>query len=137
LSEFFQLDYLPEINVLAVRWLADSDLPELAAQYEQALGSALLHDTAHWLLDVRQRPTATPETSRWVVFEWLPRAAATFPRPLRLAVLAAPARFELIGTAPALQASAHEALHASNSYQLRLFTDEGTALAWLTGPAAD
>ena len=85
---------------------------------------------------MRQRPTVDPETSRWVVFEWLPRAAA-FPKHLRLAVLAAPARLDLIRTAPALQASAHEALHASESYHLRLFADESAALAWLTGDAAD
>jgi hypothetical protein len=132
LSDTFHLSYCPDLGVLTLRWLTDSTLPRLAAEYEQALAAAHLHGTAHWLLDVRQRPTADPEASRWVVFEWLPRVAATFPERLRLAVLAAPPRLEQVRTEPALQASAHEALHESPSYDLRLFADEAAATAWLT-----
>ena len=136
-SDTFQLAHLPALNVLAVRWLADSNLPLLAAEYEQALTAGLLHDTARWLLDVRRRPTADPEASRWVVFEWLPRAATTFPTRLRLTVLASPQRMELVRTEPALQVSVREALRESRSYDLRLFTDEAVAVAWLSAETPD
>lgn len=69
LSNAFQFTYLPNLDVLGVRWLADSALPQLAAEYEQALGAGLLHDTANWLLDVRQRPTADPEALAWLTNE--------------------------------------------------------------------
>lgn len=136
-SDTFQLAYLPDLDVLAVRWLADSHLPRLAAEYEQALAAAHLHGTARWLLDVRRRPSADPEASRWVVFEWMPRAAATFQARLRLAVLASPQRIELVRTEPTLQVSAREALHESRSYHLRLFADEAAAITWLTSEAPD
>jgi hypothetical protein len=128
-SDTFQLAYLPDLDVLAVRWLADSHLSWLAAVH--------LHGTARWLLDVRRRPSADPEASHWVVFEWMLRAAATFQARLRLVVLASPQRIELVRTEPTLQVSAREALRESRSYYLRLFADEAAVITWLTSEAPD
>ena len=136
-SDTFQLAYRPDLDVLVMRWLADSTLPQLGAEYEQALAAAHLHGTTRWLLDVRRRPSADPESSRWVVFEWLPQAAGTFQARLRLAVFASPQRLALVRTEPVLPVSVREALRENHRYDMRLFAAKAAAVAWLTADTPD
>ena len=110
-------------------------LEELQTHYEAMLAAALAHDHCrHWLLDVRRRPLITLDSARWVTQDWLPRAAAALrPARLRLAFLVDPVRAENLRADPELRAVMAAAYAPGHPFDLRTFTDEGAAVAWLLG----
>ena len=127
------IHYRPDLGLLTARWMADSDLPTLQAEYEAILDTGRHHRSTRWLLDVRRREVPTMEAAAWVAGHWLPLAAAAVaPSHLQLAYLISPLRAETLRTDPALQATAEQALQATAPYDLRLFGDEGEAVRWLT-----
>ncbi len=128
-----QFCYRSDLGFFMVRWLSDSIFPTLQAEYEAVLANKDAHRTERWLLDLRQRPTPTIEAANWVVYNWLPRAAAALvPARLRLAYLISAERAELIRTDPALQANIQDALAPNRHYDVHLFSEEAEALHWLS-----
>ena len=134
MNEFpsLQFCYRSDLGLFTVRWLSDSLFPTLQVEYEAVLTNEDAHRTERWLLDLRQRPTPTIEAANWVVYNWLPRAAAALvPARLRLAYLISAERAELIRTDPALQANIQDALAPNRHYDVHLFGEEAEALHWL------
>ena len=123
--------YRPDLDILTVRWLTDEQAATTAGDYESLLLLPEARRTANWLFDVRRRPYTNAASAHWVVTDWLPRAAALCPAPLRLAYLVAPVRAaELEGDTP-IGAEVRPATLPGHPYLLRAFTDEGAAVRWL------
>ena len=128
-----QLLYRSDLDLLTVRWLADSPLSELQAEYDAVLATDQARHTGRWLLDVRRRPIPTAEATQWVTYDWLPRAAAALaPAQLRLAYLISPSRKEVPRTDTTLRPTVQDTLAPKRLYTLSLFADEGEAVRWLT-----
>ena len=89
------LVYRPDLAVLTVRWLTDSNVTTLRDEYEAVLLADDSRRSPRWLFDVRRRPTTDAEAAHWVIADWLPRAAvAIAPARLRLAYLVTHARID-------------------------------------------
>lgn len=124
--------YHPELLLLEVRWLADSDGPGLQAEYESLLNAEPAHEAMRWLLDIRCRPTPTLEMANWVTLNWMPRAAARLaPQRLCVAYVISPQRAEALAADPELQANLADALAPNRLYHMALFGDTATARQWL------
>ncbi|WP_210517899.1 hypothetical protein [Hymenobacter terricola] len=128
-----QLNYRPDLGVLMVRWLEDSTFPHLQDEYEAVLTAEPTQRTGRWLLDVRRRPTPTIEAANWVIYNWMPRAAATLlPDRLRIAYLISSLRAEALSSDPDIQISLQDALAPGRHYDMAVFGDEAEAVRWLT-----
>ena len=123
--------YRPDLDVFTVRWFTHDAVATTPADYEALLRSPEAPRTHRWLLDVRRRPYTDAVAAQWVVCDWLPRAAALVPAPLRLAYLVAPTRAEELRADTPLRAVVQPATELGYSYLLRIFTDEGEAVRWL------
>ncbi|MBD2722036.1 hypothetical protein [Hymenobacter armeniacus] len=126
--------YRPDLDLFTARWLSLTQAATTQAEYDLLLQAPEALGTPHWLLDVRRRPIITLESARWVTGEWLPRAAALLsPARLRVAFLVAPVRAETLRDDPTLRAVMEAAYAPGHAFDLRTFTDEGAAVAWLLG----
>lgn len=129
-----QFAYRPDLDLFTARWQSLTSSSTTQAEYEALLQAPEGLGTPHWLLDVRRRPLITLDSARWVTQDWLPRAAAALrPARLRLAFLVAPVRAEHLRDDPALRAVMEAAYAPGHPFDLRTFTDEGAAVAWLLG----
>ena len=118
-SSMLQLTCRPDLNVFTVRWLTDSVFATMRAEYESVLQA---EGATRWLLDVRRRPSTTPEAAQWVTADWLPRAATLAqPARLRLAYLVAPTRVEALRDDARLRIIMEAALLPSQHYDLGTF----------------
>ena len=126
-----QFSFRSDLGFFIVRWLSDSTLLTLQAEYESVLVNEDAQRTERWLLDLRQRPRPTIEANNWVRYNWLPRAAALVPARLRLAYLISAERAEFIRTDPEIQANLYDALAPNRHYDIHLFGEEAEALLWL------
>ena len=127
-----QICYRSELDILLVRWLAESTFPTLQAEYESVLSNDQTGRTERWLLDLRRRPTPTIEAANWVTYNWLPRAAASVvPARLRLAYLISSERADILRTDPNLQANVQDAMAPNRHYDIHLFGNEEEAVSWL------
>jgi len=127
-----QLIYRSDLDLLTARWLTDSTLLNIQAEYEALLAAGQTHATGRWLLDLRRRPIPTADVAQWVMYDWLPRAAASMaPVRLRLAYFISPGRRDAMRTDASLYARMKDALDPEQPYDLQLFSDEGEAVGWL------
>ena len=128
-----EISYDPEQDVCTVRWLTDSTMPNLQAEYEAVLTAGPARRTARWLLDVRRRPLPTIETANWLNFNWLPRAAGLLaPAQLCVAYLMSSDRAKALAADSVLQSNLNDTLAAPDHYyQIGLFEDEDAAVRWL------
>ncbi|MFD2720709.1 hypothetical protein ACFST9_18450 [Hymenobacter monticola] len=134
LTSSVQFAYRPDLDLFTARWQSLTTGSTTQAEYEGLLQAPEAQGTPHWLLDVRRRPLITVASARWVTTNWLPRAAAQLrPARLRLAFLVAPVRAENLRTDPELRDVMEAAYAPGHPYDLRTFTDEGAAVAWLLG----
>ena len=132
IASSLHLCYRSDLNLFLVRWLTDSTLANLQAEYEFVLSDQRASCTERWLLDLRCRPTPTIEAANWVTYNWLPRAAARLiPARLRLAYLISSARAEALETDPNLQPNVKDAMAPNRHYDLQLFGNEDEAVQWL------
>ena len=114
-----EISYDSEHDLCTVRWLTDSSMPSLQAEYEAVLAAEQVRRTARWLLDVRRRPLPTIETANWVSFNWLPRAAELLaPAQLCVAYLVSNDRAKALAADSALQANLNDALAPNHYYQI-------------------
>ncbi|GGG30170.1 hypothetical protein [Hymenobacter glacieicola] len=121
----------PDLGILVARWAADASPAQLQADYYAVLAAATQHQLGRWLLDVRRRDQLDPEIGQWTTHTFYPQAADQLaPQPLRIAVLCSPARLSVYETDPTQQQFLAFGLAAERTYQLRLFIDEGQAIAW-------
>ncbi|SHJ67536.1 hypothetical protein SAMN02745146_3667 [Hymenobacter daecheongensis DSM 21074] len=126
------IHYRPDLDLLTARWLQDSDLPTLQAEYATLLAAGQTHQATRWLMDVRRREAPSLEATTWVTQQWLPQAVATMlPARLRLAYFISPARAEVLRTNSALQPLVRETLARIHDYEMEVFGDEGEAVRWL------
>ncbi|MDQ2770058.1 MAG: hypothetical protein M3Y54_06110 [Bacteroidota bacterium] len=130
-SAFPDYDYRPDLDVFTVRWPSHERTATARSDYEALLLLPDAHRTAHWLFDVRRRPYTDASSAHWTISDWLPRAAALVPAPLRLAYLVAPVRAEELAADTAVGAEVRPATLPGQPYQLGIFTDEGEAVRWL------
>ncbi|MBX0291152.1 hypothetical protein K3G63_11910 [Hymenobacter sp. HSC-4F20] len=122
----------PDLGILVARWTADAPATELRAQYATILASAQQHQLSRWLLDVRRRDQLDPEIGQWTTHVFYPEVARVLaPLPVRLGVLCSPARLAIYNQAADQHQFLSYGLAAERPYQLQLFIEEGTALAWL------
>ncbi|UOQ78445.1 hypothetical protein MUN84_07705 [Hymenobacter sp. 5516J-16] len=85
---------------------------------------------------MRRRDQLDPEIGHWTTHEFYLQAAAQLaPQLLRIAVLCSPARLSVYEVDPTQQQFLAFGLAAERPYQLRLFIDEGQAIAWVKEPA--
>ncbi|MDO7851747.1 hypothetical protein [Hymenobacter convexus] len=126
--------YRPDLDLFTARWLNTNVASTAQAEYDSLLQAPEALGTPHWLLDVRRRPVMSLDSARWVTQNWLPRAAALVrPARLRLAFLVAPVRAENLRADPELRAVMDAAYAPGHPFDLRTFTDEGAAMAWVLG----
>ncbi|MDO7846103.1 hypothetical protein Q5H92_07040 [Hymenobacter sp. M29] len=126
--------YRPDLDLFTARWPSSTAASTARDEYEALLQAPEALGTPHWLLDVRRRPVMSLDSARWVTQDWLPRAAAlVLPARLRLAFLVAPVRAENLRADPELRAVMDAAYAAGHAFDLRTFTDEGAAVAWVLG----
>ncbi|UYZ62681.1 hypothetical protein [Hymenobacter weizhouensis] len=124
--------YRADLHLFVARWLDEPAPSLLHAEYAALLNAGEQHSTPRWLIDVRRRPTPSPDVARWVSQEWLPQiVTALAPQRPRLAYLVSPSREEALRTDPALQASVQAAYATDRGYDLGTFGDEGSAMQWL------
>jgi hypothetical protein len=129
-----QFAYRPDLDLFTARWQSLTAGSTTQDEYDALLQAPESLGTPHWLLDVRRRPLITLESARWVTTNWLPRAAAALrPARLRVAFLVAPVRAENLREDPDLRAVMDAAYASGHDFDLRTFTDEGGAVAWLLG----
>ena len=132
-----QFAYRPDLDLFTARWGTTYTGSTTQAEYNALLEAPEALGTPHWLLDVRRRPVITLESARWVTQDWLPRVAAALrPARLRLAFLVAPVRAENLRADPDLRAVMEAAYAPGHPFDLRTFTDEGAAVAWVLGQLA-
>lgn len=129
-SAFPDYDYRPDLDVFTVRWPSHERTATSRSDYEALLLPEALR-TARWLFDVRRRPYTDHRSAQWVVSDWLPRAEALLPAPLRLAILVAPTRAAELAADTALRAVVQLATLSGQPYLLHAFADEGAAGRWL------
>ena len=123
--------YRPDLDLFTVRWPTHALTATVPNDYEALLLLPEAHRTARWLFDVRRRPYTDAATARWVMQDWLPRAAALLPAPLRLAYLVAPDRAAELTADTPLRAVVQPATLAGQPYLVHISTDEGEAVRWL------
>ena len=126
-----QLDYVTPQGVLVARWLADAPLAQLQRDYDAVLAAGQAHRATQWLFDVRRRPALSPALLHWLATDWMPRAVAANPQPLRAAYLVARALVPLLRANAGLMASFRTVIDPRRPYHLRTFLTEPAALAWL------
>ncbi len=127
----FQLDYLTPQGVLVARWLAEAPLAQLQRHYDAVLAAGLAHGATQWLFDVRRRSALSSALLHWLATDWMPRAVAANPQPVRAAYLVARSPVPLLRTNPGLAASFRTIIDPRRPYHLRTFLTEPAALAWL------
>jgi hypothetical protein len=130
-SAFPDCVYRPDLAVFTVRWLTHELTATSQSDYEALLLLPEALRTHRWLLDVRRRPHTTPAAAAWVINDWLPRAAALLPAPMRLAYLVAPGRAQELAADTPLRAVVLPATRPGQPYELQTFSDEGEAMRWL------
>ena len=130
-SAFPDYAYRPDLDLFTVRWPTHELAATSRSDYDALLLLPEARRTARWLFDVRRRPSTNAAVAHWVVTDWLPRAAALLPRPLRLAYLVAPIRAAELAADTAVGAEVRPATRPGLPFLLRAFTDEGEAVRWL------
>jgi hypothetical protein len=127
-----QILHRPDLHLTVARWLSDAPLSTLQHDFEAVLQAAQQQLTGKWLLDVRRRDEVPLDLVHWTTADFFPRATDLLhPLPLRVAVLASPARMARYDESAPLQEGLEYALAPTRPYQLRLFTNEGDAMLWL------
>ena len=123
--------YRADLDVFTVRWPTHERTATSRSDYETLLLLPEARRTARWLFDVRRRPYTDAASAHWVITDWLPRAAALLPAPLRLAYLVAPNRAAELAADTPVRAETQPATLPGLPYLLNFFTDEGEAVRWL------
>ena len=80
-SAFPDYAYRPDLDVFTVRWPTHELMVTARPDYEALLLLPEARCTTRWLFDVRRRPYTDAASARWVITDWLPRAAALLPAP--------------------------------------------------------
>ncbi|MBU6122637.1 hypothetical protein [Hymenobacter siberiensis] len=130
-SDFPDYAYRPDLDLFTVRWPTHELVATSRSDYEALLLLPEARRTTRWLFDVRRRPYTDATSARWVITDWLPRAAALLPAPLRLAYLVAPTRAAELAADTAIGDEVRPATLPGLPYLLRPFADEGAAVRWL------
>ena len=130
-SAFPEYAYRPDLDLFTVRWPTHALTATSPSDYDALLLLPEAQRTARWLFDVRRRPHTNADSARWVITDWLPRAAALLAAPLRLAYLVAPTRAAELAADTPLGTLVQPAMMVGHSYRMNLFTDEGEAVRWL------
>jgi hypothetical protein len=133
-SANFQLHHRPDLGILTARWLGESGLGQLRAEYKAIQELARAHGVGCLLLDIRRRDTPGAAATQWFSQVWLPALkAALAPAPVRLAYLISPLRTQQLRDDAAAAGPLDAAAAAGQSHALALFHDEGEAVRWLLG----
>lgn len=131
-STSLDIQYRPDLDFLTIRWLDELPSAHFQQEYQHILTEAQQHDTPRWLVDVRRRPTPTPDMAEWAATTWLPQVVATLaPRRPRLAYLISPSSAAAIQTNPTLKPSLQTAIRPDRGYDVAIFNSEGEATTWL------
>ncbi|GAB2770273.1 hypothetical protein HNQ93_000463 [Hymenobacter luteus] len=132
-SDYLQLTHRPDLQVLVLRWLRDTTLPELQTGCQAALELAQHHGIAHWVVDVRRRVTVNAERSAWMSDTFLPAAALRLqPALLRVGYLISPTRLETILAESTVQhAAITRSQDSAQPYLMRIFLNESDVMQWL------
>ncbi|OON68744.1 hypothetical protein [Hymenobacter sp. CRA2] len=131
-TEFFDLRYGPEPDVLRLRWQRALTMGELKHGYAQAHGLAVRLLAARWFIDSRSRPLPPPpEQSAWLHQEFLPSLYPYFAEPMRLACLMTPDQFYALRNDAARTAQVQHLTAPDQPFWMAFFDDETRALRWL------
>ncbi|OON70568.1 hypothetical protein [Hymenobacter sp. CRA2] len=126
LPEFLDLSFRDDLGLLFGRWLRGTDDAEVRQGYEAALSVAVTRQARYWLLDMRRRGPASNTAMRWVIDAFLPRLVGCLHARIYLAYLLSPSH--LSAMTPPAYAPATPLAHCD----IRMFSDEFSALQWLT-----
>jgi|SRR6476469_1644995 len=124
--------FRPDLEIMVVRWHTHGSMEVVQADYACMLEAAEAFGASDWLLDVRRREKVTAELSAWCNDTFYPQAARRLaPRRLRLAVLSSPALTEAYRNDPNLKKYVEQALAPKQTFDTRMFDNEGEAMEWL------
>lgn len=135
LLNYYTLDYLSDLDIVVLRWLAPDTLAEAQASYQAALAMALTHKCGNWLLDSRRCGPLDLFQTSWLTRAFFPAAVEQLtPRPLRLAVFSSLQRWEQMRTDATVAPVVQAAIAATQPYQSAIFMVEAEAVEWLQAP---
>ena len=127
-APLLQLTYRADLNLLVGRWSYQPDPARLPAAYQELTRQALASGCPRWLQDIRRRAANDPATTHWLLSEYLPDMARRLGS-LRVAYLISPSLLAQLIAEPDFKT---EEYYTDKPYQVRLFNDEGAAVAWLS-----
>jgi hypothetical protein len=131
-----QLHHRPDLALLTARWLGESGLEQLQAEYGAVLAANVANGTHRLLLDIRRRSAPSAEATNWFRTVWLPSfTQALAPTPVRLAYLISPLRAQQLRADEPAAATLSQATATGQQHSLALFYDEGEAVRWLLSNA--
>ncbi|WP_210521317.1 hypothetical protein [Hymenobacter terricola] len=131
LSAFLDVSYRSLDQTIVFRWVCPFlSEAEFRVSYQALLDTAVQHNCAHWLLDLRRRFVNSREQDHWVLHEFYPQVEAAFPTAglVYAAYLVSPAALAQYANVllPALNNNSDACCRAA------AFIDEGPANSWLT-----
>lgn len=128
-----ELSHRADLGILFGRWSRQPTPAELPAAYEALAAATLQAACGCWLQDIRRRTHNDPATTDWLLAEYFPGLARRLQQRLCVAYLVGPALHE---TVLATSRFRDLAAYAHEPFAVRLFGDEGAAVAWLQAEQA-
>jgi hypothetical protein len=128
-TDFLQIDYRPDLDLLVGRWLRAVTEGELYASYPALLEAAQVHGCRHWLLDARRRLNVEVAITPWLLNDFVPRLGQHLGGRAYLAYLVAP--IQMTEAVPAEQVIPPLVYFEGRAALMQRFTDEAAALQWL------
>lgn len=128
-SDFLQIDYRPDLELLVGRWLRAVNEGELYASYPTLLEEAVAHGSRYWLLDARRRLNVDVAITDWLLNDFVPRLHQHLHGRVYIAYLVAP--IQMTEAVPANMVIPPTTYFEGRASLMRRFTDESEALAWL------
>jgi hypothetical protein len=129
LSEFFHINFRPDLHVLVGRWQRPVSEGELYACYPAMLEEAQAHQCRFWLLDARRRRNVDVAVTAWLLNDFAPRLGQRLGGRAYLAYLVAPV--QLTEAVPAEQVIPPRVYFEGRNCLMQRFTDEAAAIDWL------
>ncbi|SNS03140.1 hypothetical protein [Hymenobacter mucosus] len=123
--DYLTLHHRDDLGVLLVRWQRPLSGLEVQAGYEAIATHAVACRSRYWLLDYRGRSVPTEDDTDWFLTQFIPPLAGRLGGRVYLAFLMAPSHLSAIDQEDGVPLASDTHCH------LRMFTEEGLAIAWL------
>ncbi len=119
-TDFLELRYRPDLQLLVARWRRPVSAAELRQGYRATLQLAREVNCPFWQVDMRSRNAPNAADCQWLTTEFLARAAQRMAGPVCLGYLLSPKLLAEMGGP------------VTGSNKVAFFAEEGPLTAWLT-----